>query len=346
MAIVEAIAKLVERKDLTPEEAEGAMREIMSGEASEAQIASFLTAMRMKGESIGEIAAFARVMRAHSVKVATSVPAIDIVGTGGDVLKTFNVSTCAAFVLAGAGLYVAKHGNRAVTSKAGSADVLEELGVNLGLQAGEWARVLEKAGIAFLFAPVFHPAMKYAVKPRRDIRIRTVFNVLGPITNPFGAKRQVMGVYAPDLVEKMAKVLKELGCERGFVVHGVDGIDEVSIIGRTLVAEIGAGEVRRREVVPEDFGLKRAGAEAILGGDATTNARILVSILRGEEGPRRDVVVANAALGLIAGGKAFELREAVAKAERAIDSGKALEKLRLLVRESGGNEEKLAAAGA
>ncbi|MEM4389403.1 MAG: anthranilate phosphoribosyltransferase [Candidatus Micrarchaeia archaeon] len=346
MAIVEAIAKLVERRDLTPAEAEAAMAEIMRGEASEAQIAAFLTALRMKGETVGEIAAFARVMRANCVKVATSVPTIDTCGTGGDAIKTFNVSTCAAFVLAGAGLYVAKHGNRAVTSRAGSADVLEELGVNLNLPAAAWAGVLEKVGIAFLFAPVFHPAMRHAVKPRRDIRIRTVFNVLGPITNPFGAKRQIMGVYAPELVEKMAHVLKELGCERGFVVHGMDGIDEVSIVGRTLVAEIGAGEVRKREVVPEDFGLRRASVEDILGGDAATNARIIISILKGEKGPRRDVVVANAALGLIAGGKAFELREAVAKAERAIDSGRALAKLRALVTESGGSEEKLRAAGA
>lgn len=340
--IVECIGKLVEKQDLASEEAEAAMREIMRGDASEAQVGSFLTALRMKGETVEEITAFARVMRENVLKVETrAVGLVDTCGTGGDKIKTFNVSTAAAFVLAGAGISVAKHGNRAVTSKAGSADVLEELGANLNLQAGDVARVLEKVGIGFLFAPLWHPAMKHAVPVRKAIRIRTVFNVLGPLTNPFAAKRQVMGVYDVDLVEKIARVLKELGCERGFVVHGIDGLDEASTIGKTVLCEVNVKGVRKREVAPEDFGVNKARAEEILGGDVKENARVLVGVLAGEKGPRRDIVLVNSALGLIAGGKANELKEAVQIAGETIDKGNALAKLKMFIRESGGSIEKI-----
>ncbi len=340
--IVESIGKLVEKKDLTNEEAEASMREIMAGAANEAQIASFLTALRMKGETVEEITAFARVMRENMLKVETNaVDLVDTCGTGGDRIKTFNVSTASAFVLSGAGLNVAKHGNRAVTSKAGSADVLEELGANLNLQAGEVAGVLEKAGIGFLFAPLWHPAMKYAAPVRKAIKIRTVFNVLGPLTNPFSAKRQVIGVYDVDLVEKIGRVLKELGCERGFVACGIDGLDEVSTLGKTMLCEVSQKGVRKREVNPEDFGLTKARAEEVLGGDAKENAKILVSIFKGERGPKRDLVVANAALGLIAGGKAKELKEATKLAEETIDKGNALSKLKIFVKETGGTVQKI-----
>lgn len=340
--IVECISKLVERRDLTSEEATTAMNEIMKGEASEPQTASFLTALRMKGESAEEITAFARVMRENALKIETNATnLLDTCGTGGDKIKTFNVSTATAFVLAGAGINVAKHGNRAVTSKAGSADVLEELGANINMQTREAARVLEKTGITFLFAPIWHPAMKHAAPVRKAIKIRTVFNMLGPLTNPFEAKKQVIGVYEAELVEKIGKVLKELGCERGFVVHGLDGLDEVSTIGKTLMCEVNAKGIRKREVTPEDFGLARAKIEDVLGGDAKENARTIIAIFKGERGAKRDLVVTNAALGLIVGGKANELKEAAQKAEEAIDKGNALAKLKLFVKETGGNTVKI-----
>lgn len=339
--IVPCISKLVEGKDLLPSEAGDAMKEIMDGPATDAQIGAFLTALRIKGESVEEIVAFARVMRERAVKVEAGGNIVDTCGTGGDAIKTFNVSTAAAFVVAGAGVPVAKHGNRAVTSKAGSADVLETLGVNLNLQTGGVAEVFEKVGIAFLFAPLFHPAMKRVAGLRKEIKIRTVFNVLGPLTNPFGARRQVMGVYEEGLVVKMAEVLKGLGCERGFVVHGVGGIDEVSVVGKTLVGEVEGKSVKSRYYEPKDFGLMVSKVGEILGGSAEENARFLVEVLRGERGAKRDVVVANAALGIIAGGKASGLKEGVRAAEESIDSGKALEKLRMLVKETGGKTELL-----
>ncbi|VVB66352.1 Anthranilate phosphoribosyltransferase [Candidatus Gugararchaeum adminiculabundum] len=344
--ITEAIGKLVERKNLGASEAEEAMREIMRGGATEAQIAGFLVGLRMKGETIEEIAAFARVMRENCVKVDLAHVKdknllIDTCGTGGDKIKTFNVSTCVAFVLAGAGMVVAKHGNRAITSKAGSADVLEALGVNLNLEAGKTAALIEKVGIAFLFAPLFHPAMKYAGKTRKDLEARTVFNLLGPLTNPFGAKRQVVGVYDDALVEKVAGVLVELGCEHGFVVHGVDGLDEVSVVGKTNACEILGGKIRKCTFSPEDFGVKKASVNEIAGGDAKENAKIIVQILKGVKGAKRDIVIANSALALIAADKVKDTKEGARMAQEIIDSGKALEKLKLLVKESNGDTGKL-----
>lgn len=337
----EAIEKAVIGQNLNAREAEAVMREIMGGSATEAQIAAFLTAMRMKGESIEELAMFARVMRENCAKVRVNAAnLVDTCGTGGDKIKTFNISTTAAFVAAGAGVSVAKHGNRAVTSRSGSADVLEALGVNLAQTPEDAARCLEATGIAFLFAPVFHPAMKHAIKPRREIGIRTAFNVLGPLTNPFCAKAQLLGVYSPQLVEKMAAALLSLGTERGFVVHGVDGIDEASTIGETLVAEIRDGSISQRTLSPRDFGLKKASAAQILGGGARENAITLLRILRGERGAKRDIVLANAALAIIAGGKADGLSGAMDAAEQSIDSGRAHEKVHALVKQSRGDMSK------
>ncbi|MBI4399569.1 anthranilate phosphoribosyltransferase [Candidatus Micrarchaeota archaeon] len=338
--ITDSISKIIEGKDLTKEEAEQTMNEIMKGEATEAQIASFLTALRMKGETVEEIASFARVMRANAIRIIPKVEVFDTCGTGGDKIKTFNVSTTVAFVLAGAGLHIAKHGNRAVTSKAGSADVLEALGVNLSIQAGEVATCVEKIGIGFLFAPLFHPAMKFAIKPRREIKIRTVFNILGPLTNPFGAKRQILGVYSKELVPKMASVLKELDCERGFVVHGLDGLDEVSVTGKTLICEI-TNKITKKLISPSSFGLKKAKVKDILGGYPQINAKILASILEGEKGARRDMVLVNSSLGLVAGGKASNLKDGVEVAKESIDSGNALKKLKTLIKESKGDMHKL-----
>jgi anthranilate phosphoribosyltransferase len=340
--IQQAIEKAVLGRNLDAQEAEAVMREIMAGAATEAQIAAFLTAMRMKGESVEELCAFARVMRENCMKVRINAAnLVDTCGTGGDRIKTFNISTTAAFVASGAGVSVAKHGNRAVTSRSGSADVLEALGVNLAQAPEDAARCLEATGIAFLFAPVFHPAMKHAIKPRREIGIRTAFNVLGPLTNPFCAKAQLLGVYEPQLVEKMAGALLSLGTERGFVVHGVDGIDEASTIGKTLVAEIRDGGISQRTLSPEDFGLKKASAAQILGGDARENAITLLGILRGERGAKRDIVLANAALAIVAAGKADGISGAMDAAGQSIDSGRAHEKVRALVKQGKGDAARL-----
>jgi len=334
--ITDALAKVVEKTDLSPAEAESVMNEIMKGEATEAQIAAFLTALRMKGETVEEITSFAKVMREHSVRIVPTQDVMDTCGTGGDKIKTFNVSTTVAFVLAGGGIAIAKHGNRSFTSKSGSADVLEALGVNISLSAGEVAASVEKLGIGFMFAPLFHPAMKYAIGPRKQIKIRTVFNILGPLTNPFGATHQILGVYDDALVETMAQVLSNLGCARGFVVHGIDGLDEVSTIGFTKACEIDHGTVSAcRMLSPKDFGLKRAAPEQILGGDSVQNAKITRAILEGKEcGAKLDVILANASLGFIAAGKCEKPKEGVALAKEAIDSGKALAKLEALIKET------------
>ncbi|MDI6820191.1 MAG: anthranilate phosphoribosyltransferase [Candidatus Hodarchaeaceae archaeon] len=291
------IGKLIDRKDLTDAEAEGAMKCIMSGEATPAQIGSFLTALRMKGETIAEITAFARVMREFAARINPNVNGllVDTCGTGGDKIKTFNISTAATFVAAGAGVVIAKHGNRSVTSRAGSADVVEALGVRIDLQPREVKRVIEGTGIGFMFAPVFHGAMKHAIGPRREMGVRTVFNVLGPLTNPAGAQAQVVGVYDVALAEKLAHVLARLGCERAMVVHGLGGLDEISTIGVTQISEVFDGGVRSYTISPEDFGIRRASPHAIAGEDAAENALTMLRVLRGEEGPKRDIVLLNAA---------------------------------------------------
>ena len=332
MNIQEAIAKVIEGADLSRGEMTDVMNQIMSGEATDAQIGAFLIALRVKGESVDEIAGAASVMREKATHIATKHDVIvDTCGTGGDHSGTFNISTTAAFVAAGAGLCVAKHGNRAATSQSGSADVLGALGVNIEASPETVSRCLDDVGIGFLFAISLHGAMKYAIGPRREIGARTIFNALGPLSNPAGATRQVVGVYSAALTETLAGVLGTLGAERAFVVHGSDGLDEMTLTGPTRVSELKNGSVSTYDVSPGDFGLAQAPADALKGGDADYNAEITRSILSGEEGPRRDIVLLNAAAAIVAGDKARDLNEGVQVAAEVIDSGKALEKLEGLV---------------
>jgi anthranilate phosphoribosyltransferase len=341
--IVEAIRTLVERRDLTRLEAAAAMEAIMSGGATHAQVAAFLTALRMKGETVDELVGFAEVMRLKVARVRTrgEVEAaltgtdremlIDTCGTGGDASGTFNVSTATAFVVAGTGVKVAKHGNRSVSSLCGSADVLETLGISLDLAPPKVAQCVDEVGIGFLYAPLLHTAMKHVMPARREMGIRTVFNMLGPLTNPAGANAQVIGVYARDLVEPLARVLAELGTIRAFVVHGADGLDEISTTGESWIAEVHEGVVRSGTVRPEDFGVPRASMADLSGGDRAENAEIIRRILDGEPGPKRDIVVVNAAAALVAGGKAKDFKEGVQVAAHSIDSGAAGGKLRALI---------------
>jgi anthranilate phosphoribosyltransferase len=331
--IKEAIETAANSRSLTFEQAAAAMQEIMTGEATPAQIAAFVTALRAKGESIDEIAGLASVMQAKATPVGVTSPVIDTCGTGGDGSSSFNISTTAAFIAAGAGLKVAKHGNRAMSSHCGSADVLEALGITIELGAEAVAQCVETVGIGFMFAPNFHPAMKYAAAPRREIGIRTVFNILGPLTNPARAKFQVIGVPSKELGEKIASVLHRLGTEHSLVVHGTDGLDEISISGKSLVWDVNhQGVSQPYEVLPDDLGFMRASITQIRGGTARQNARILRGVLGGEVGVRRNVVVMNAAAALVAGNQAADLKEGVCIAEETIDSGKALDKLDELIK--------------
>ena len=327
------ISKVVESQDLTEEEAHQAMGIIMEGAATPAQIASFVTGLRMKGETIGEITGFARAMRAKAVPIEVKAGewVLDTCGTGGDGNSTFNISTAVAFVAAGGGLTVAKHGNRSVSSRCGSADVLEALGVNLQLSPEKVQACLQAVGLAFLFAPLFHPAMKHALGSRREMGIRTVFNLLGPLTNPAGANAQVVGLYERELTRPIAEVLKNLGCRGAFVVHGEDHCDEISISGRTVVSHLWKGAIKTYEIQPEDYGLKRRPLEQIQGGTAQDNAKILLDVLGGVSGPKRDVVLLNAAAAFMSTEKTQDLRAGIAMAEESIDSGRAMEKLKELV---------------
>jgi anthranilate phosphoribosyltransferase len=330
----ESIAKIVDGQNLTEEEAYQAMGILMEGGATAAQIGSFLTGLRMKGETIEEITGFARSMREKSIRIQVRGHGdciADTCGTGGDGRGTFNISTAVAIVAAGGGLTVAKHGNRSVSSRCGSADVLEALGVNIQLPPERVQDCLEELGLAFLFAPTFHPAMKHALSPRREIGIRTVFNLLGPLTNPAGADVQVVGLYRKDLTHPVAEVLKNLGCRGALVVHGDDRCDEISITGKTYVTHLTNGAISSFEIQPEDLGLKRRKLEEIQGGDARENATILLDILRGALGPRRDVVLVNAAAVFLAAKKVSSLREGMEMAEGSIDSGGALKKLEALI---------------
>jgi anthranilate phosphoribosyltransferase len=341
--IVDAIRTVVERKDLTREEAFAVMDAIMSGRATDAQIAAFLTALRMKGETVEELIGFARVMREKvspvrtRARVQTSLSGtdremlVDTCGTGGDATGTFNVSTATAFVVAGTGIPVAKHGNRSVSSLCGSADVVEALGVRLDLSPERVGRCVDEVGIGFCYAPLLHKAMKFVMLARREIRIRTVFNILGPLTNPARATAQVIGVYDGALTEVMAQVLKELGTARAFVVHGEDGLDELSTTGPSRVAELRDGQIRCYTVQPEDFGLPRVSLADLQGGSAADNAEIIRRILAGEQGPKRDIVVLNAGAAIAAGGKAADIVAGIAVAARAIDSGAARDRLARLV---------------
>jgi anthranilate phosphoribosyltransferase len=341
--IVESIRKVVERKDLTREEAFAVMDTIMSGQATDAQIAAFLTALRMKGETVEELIGFARVMREKvspvktRARVQTSLSGtdremlVDTCGTGGDATGTFNVSTATAFVVSGAGIPVAKHGNRSVSSLCGSADVVEALGVRLDLSPERVGRCVDEVGIGFCYAPLLHKAMKFVMLARREIRIRTVFNILGPLTNPAHATAQVIGVYDGALAEVMAQVLKELGTARAFVVHGEDGLDELSTTGPSRVAELRDGQIRSYTVQPEEFGLPRVNLTDLKGGSAADNAEIIRRILAGERGPKRDIVVLNAGAAIAAGGRAADIGAGIALAARAIDNGAARDRLARLV---------------
>ncbi|MEE9249473.1 MAG: anthranilate phosphoribosyltransferase [Dehalococcoidia bacterium] len=325
--IKETIEKLIRGRDLGLEEAAAVMEEIMTGQATPAQFGAFVVGLRLKGETVDELTGLARVMRAKALRVEFDGPMVDTCGTGGDDLGTFNISTVAAFVVAGAGLTVAKHGNRAMSSHCGSADILERHGVKIDLGPEGVKRCMEEVGIGFMFAPAFHPAMKFAVQPRREIGVRTVFNILGPLTNPARAQAQVLGVAAEPLGEKMIQVLQGLGSERAMVVHGQDGLDEISIIARTHIWELRDGTIKDYWVSPEELGLEPAPLETLKGGSVEENTAIMVEILKGAPGPRREVVVANAAGGIVVGGKARDLREGVKLARESIDGGRALDKL-------------------
>ena len=329
--IKEAIVKLVKGEDLSKKEIELVMEEIMTGQATPAQIASFLTALRMKGETIDEIVGAAVIMRKHATKIETKYPAVlDTCGTGGDEAQTFNVSTIAAFVVAGAGIPVAKHGNRSVSSRCGSADLLKALGINIEVKEDVVSRCLDEVGIGFLFAPILHKAMQYAIGPRREIGIRTIFNILGPMTNPAGATHQLLGVYDARLTEPIAKALGRLGSRHALVVHGEDGLDEVTTTGDTQVSELKDGSVKTFKVSPADFGIKTARPEDLKGGDPDHNAKIAIDILNGKKGPQYDIVILNAGCAIYASDKAADIGEGVKMAERSIASKAALNKLERL----------------
>jgi anthranilate phosphoribosyltransferase len=340
--ILDAIHRIANhRESLTREQARTVMAEVLACQCTDSQIAALLVALHMKGESIEEIVGFAEAIRAVATPMnlfsALDVSGtgrdalVDTCGTGGDASGTFNISTATALVVAGAGVRVAKHGNRSITSKCGSADVMEALGVRLSLPSDRLAQCLQVAGIAFLFAPAMHSAMKHVQTARRELRLRTVFNLLGPLTNPAGASAQVVGVYSVDLVDKLAEALSMLGLHRALVVHGLDGLDEITITGLTRVAEVREGKVRTYEVAPEEFGLDRAPIETIAGGDAAANAAIIREILAGKKSPRRDVVLLNASAALVAAGKTDHLADALPLAVASIDSGAAAKKLETLV---------------
>lgn len=319
------------------------MEFLMTGQANDAEIAAFLTAMRMKGETVEELCGFAQVMREKVAAVPNRysdtqavLPSedrmlVDTCGTGGDAKGTFNISTAAAFVVAGAGIPVAKHGNRSVSGLCGSADVIEALGVPLDLSPEQLGRCIDEIGIGFLFAPLLHPAMKHVMSARRQIRIRTLFNVLGPLTNPAKASAQVIGVFEADLTEVLAGVLKQLGCQRAFIVHGKEGLDEISTVGESKISELRAKEVRTYFIQPEDFGIPRATLSDLQGGDATTNAALIREILQGAKGPQRDIVLLNAGAAIVAGDGAQDIHEGIGAAERSIESGAAWKKLEMVI---------------
>lgn len=329
----EMLEKVMENKSLTQDEAYRTMKFIMDGVANDCQIAAFLTALKMKGESIDEISGFSRAMLKKANRIKTRHKnMVDTCGTGGDRKGTFNISTTAAFIAAGAGVAVAKHGNRSVSSKSGSADVLEELGVNINLECSSVEKCIDDIGIGFIFAPRAHTAMKYVAKARKEMGIRTVFNILGPITNPAMANGRVLGVFDDKLIDIMIYSLKNIGVRRAFVVYGLELLDEISVSGSSLVAELNDGKVKRYVINPEELGFKKCSTEELKGGDAKENARILISILAGKEnGARRDCAVLNAAAAIVAGGKAGSLSSGIDMAASSIDSGKALDKLNKLI---------------
>ncbi len=326
--IREAIQKVIDGNSLTEAEMVGTMDEIMEGQTTDAQIACFLTALRLKGETIKEITGAARVMRTKATTIPTQQSLlVDTCSTGGTGLHSFNISTTSAFVVAGAGVPVAKHGNRGVTRQSGSANVLMALGVNIEIPPEHVGQCIDEIGIGFLYAPMLHGAMKYAIGPRREIGIRTIFNAIGPLTNPAGAKAQVLGVYAQELTEVHANVLNNLGTQHAFVVHGDDGLDEITTTTTTRVSELANGEVKNYTLDPTTLGMQKAEPASLLGGTPEENAEITTSILKGEKGSKRDIVLLNAAAAIVAGGKAESLENGLELATVSIDSGSALEKL-------------------
>lgn len=334
--IEEAIKILSGGSDLSQPQMQQAMEEIMSGRAETPQIASFLTALSNKGETVEELTAAVSVMRKFATRVNTKHKVIlDTCGTGGDKKGTFNISTAAAFAASGCGITVAKHGNRSVSSNSGSADVLEALGVDINLSKEKIERCLDQIGIAFLFAQNFHPAMKYAMPARKEIGKRTIFNILGPLTNPAGATHQVVGVYDKERLEVLAQVLMNLGTAHALIVHGEDGLDEITTCGRTFICEQYKGGIKKYEITPEEFGIKRAGSDELAGAGARDNAGIILSILGGNKSAQRNIVVLNAAAAIYAADKAGSIKEGISLAEKSIDSGEALKKLQLLKEFSG-----------
>jgi anthranilate phosphoribosyltransferase len=325
--VIEVIAKLVRGQDLSEAEAREAMETLMRGDATPVQIAGFLVALRIKGETVAEITGFARAARANATPCPVPADSLDVVGTGGDALGTFNISTLSAIVCAAAGVKVAKHGNRAASSQCGAADVLEALGVKIDLPPDGAARCYEEAGICFLFAPIYHPSFKYAGVPRRELGVRTVFNVLGPLCNPAGARRQALGVADPAVMPKMAEVLGQLGVEHALVFHGEDGMDELTTTAPSAVIELEGGSTREYTLDPGELGFRKAPPEAMRGGGPEENAAIAREILGGAEGPRRDIVLLNSAAALRAAGAARDFREGIGLAVEAIDSGRAGEVL-------------------
>ncbi|MBI3681724.1 MAG: anthranilate phosphoribosyltransferase [Acidobacteria bacterium] len=333
MTFLPFLHRVVARENLSPGDARQAMLEILSGDVSTPQIAAFLTALRMKGETPEELVGFARAMREKAAAVEhgiTGEPVLDTCGTGGDGGRTFNISTIAAFVVAGAGVRVAKHGNRSLSSQCGSADLLEELGVEIAMSPAQAAHAIRTIGIGFLFAPLIHPAMKFAQPARAELKMRTVFNLLGPLTNPAGATAQLIGAPSAEAAELMAHALAGLGISHALIVHGADGVDEITSTGETIAFEIRQTQVERRLLSPEDFGVPRTVLESLRGGDRAANASIARAVLSGEPGPHRDVVLMNAAAALYVAGRSRDWREATALAAAAIDSGAAWEKLRAL----------------
>jgi anthranilate phosphoribosyltransferase len=341
--ITEALHQLANhRRSLSREQARELMSAILAGQATDAQIAALLVALHMKGETVEEIVGFAEAIRAAAAPLDIHDSALDVsgterdalvdtCGTGGDASNTFNISTATAFAVAGAGVRVAKHGNRSVSSKCGSADVMEALGININLPPSRVAACLEQVGIAFLFAPAMHSAMKYVQPARRELRLRTAFNLLGPLTNPARASAQVVGVYSKDLVEKVAQALCMLGLKRALVVHGSDGLDEITVSGPTYVSEVRDGSVRSYEITPEEFGLQRSPIETLSGGDAQANAQIIRTIFEGEQSPKRDVVILNAAAAMVAAGRADSIADALPMAMQSLDKGSASAKLHALI---------------
>ena len=329
----ENLLKIIQRKDLNEAEMSQMISDIFSGDITDAQTGAFMAALATKGETFEELAGAAKAMRRKARRIQNSAAAIvDTCGTGGDGANTFNISTTTAFVVAGCGVTVAKHGNRSVSSQCGSADVLEALGVKIDTDPELVEEAVDQIGIGFLFAPVFHGAMRFAAKARKEVGLRSIFNMLGPLTNPAAANCQLLGVYAPELTEMFANALKLLGAKRAFVVHGHDGMDEISVCAPTRVSELNDGMIRTYDITPAQFEINQAGPDELTGGDPATNAGITNAVLKGEKSPRRDVVLLNAAAALVAAGKAQDFNAGIRLAENSIDSGAALDKLQALAR--------------